>query len=302
MTSEVYKKSIDKQPANRQTRKADSKAKPYLLCRIIGLLGLPLLLLGIWQLGAEYYNQPWIFPPATAVLRQLVNPLKDHYASGSLLWNTYVSLIRVIIGFLSAAVIGIVMGLVMGACDNICKIFEPTLELIRPLCPIAWLPFAIVLFKLRTVPQAIGLGYTNTVLDQIQLGMVFVIFVGAFFPILTNTIDGVRGVRENYIILAKMLGAGKADRFIHVYLPAALPSIITGLRLGIGLAWFVIIAAEMMTGTNSGIGYLLIYAADNAAMDLVIACMVIIACIGACLNYTMILAKAKLAPWHGKEL
>jgi NitT/TauT family transport system permease protein len=238
----------------------------------------------------------------TQVLEQLVHPLRDHYASGSLLSNTFVSLLRVLVGFALASVVGVALGIVMGASRLTRRFLEPIIEILRPLCPIAWLPFAIVLFKLTTVPQLFGVRYTHTVLDQIQLGMIFVIFVGGFFPVLTNTLDGVTGVRRNYVLLARTLGAGRRQVFTHVYLPAAMPMILTGLRQGLGLCWFVIIAAEMMTGSDSGIGYLLMYASDNSAMDIVIAAMLIIGSIGALLNYLMRSLMRRTVSWKGKEV
>jgi NitT/TauT family transport system permease protein len=177
---------------------------------------------------------------------------------------------------------------------------EPLIELLRPLCPIAWLPFAIAVFKLKTLPQLFGVNHTGTIFDQAQLGMIFVIFVGGFFPVLTNTIDGVSSVRNNYLLLAKSLGASPSQIFYHVYLPAALPMILTGLRQGIGLCWFVIIAAEFLPGSGNGIGYLLMYAADNAAMDLVISAMIIIGAIGALLNFTMMAFTKKVVKWQTK--
>ncbi len=279
--------------------------RPHLF-RICGWFILPVMLLIIWQIAALCLNQPWIFPPLIAkdhgVLNVLFAPLQDLYASGSLYSNTIISLLRVLIGFTLAAVVGVTLGLIMGALLPIRHLLEPLIELLRPLCPIAWLPFAMVIFKLKTLPHLFGLGYTRTIFDQVQLGMIFVLFVGGFFPILTNTLDGVAGVRRNYLALARMLGAGRCQSFVHVYLPAALPMILTGLRQGIGLCWFVIIAAEMMTGADSGIGYLLMYAADQAGMDVVIACMLIIGAIGALLNFLMRWSMQTLVRWHGKEI
>jgi NitT/TauT family transport system permease protein len=260
-----------------------------------------LVLLLIWQLAAVRLDRPWVFPPVTRVLAQLAHPLRTHYASGSLLSNALISLLRVLIGFALAAVVGVLLGVLMGSVGLIRRMVEPAIEILRPLCPIAWLPFAIAVFKLKTVPQLFGLTYTRTVWDQIQLGMIFVIFVGGFFPILTNTLDGVAGLRRSYVLLARTLGASRLQIFWHVYLPAAMPQILTGLRQGLGLCWFVIIAAEMMIGSDSGIGYLLMYAADNAAMDLVIAAMFIIGGVGALLNFTMQRLMRYLVSWKGKE-
>lgn len=256
----------------------------------------------MWQIGAWWLNQPWIFPPVTRVIDQLMHPLREHYASGSLLSNTFISLLRVLLGFILAAVAGISLGIAMGSIRIVRSSLEPIVELLRPLCPIAWLPFAIAVFKRGTLPQMLGLGYTRTVFDQVQLGMVFVIFVGGFFPILTNTLDGVTGVRKNYLLLAQALGAKRRQVFLHVYLPASMPMILTGLRQGLGLCWFVIIAAEMLPGAESGIGYLLIYASDNAAMDIVIAAMLIVGSIGALLSLMMRRIMSGFVRWHGKEI
>ena len=132
--------------------------------------------------------------------------------------------------------------------------------------------------------------------------MIFVIFWGAFFPILVNTLDGVAGVRKNYIKLAAMLGAGKLQLLTKVALPAASPMILTGLRQGIGLCWFVIIAAEILPGSDSGIGYLLMYAADQSGMNIVVASIIIIGIIGAGFNFLMVFASRRFLRWHGKEV
>jgi len=260
------------------------------------------LLLAAWQIAAMRLAQPWLFPTVAAVARVLFRPFGDVLASGSLAGNTAVSFVRVVFGFAIGAVAAIPLGIAMGAARNVRALVEPLVELLRPLCPIAWIPFAIAVFKLTTVPQLFGVRISRTILDQVQLGMIFVLFWGAFFPILVNTLDGVSGVRRHYLRLAHNLGAGPFRTFIHVYLPAALPMILTGLRQGIGTCWFVIIAAEMLPGSDSGLGYLLMYAADQSAMDIVIACMVIIAAIGAALNGTMMRATRHLVRWHGNEM
>jgi len=269
---------------------------------VLGWIIVPIILLAIWEISARHFNQPWIFPPVTRVIEQLAHPLREHYASGSLLSNTLISLLRVLIGFLLAAAVGVTVGIFMGSTRIIRNAIEPIIEILRPLCPIAWLPFAVAVFKLRTLPQLFGVGYSRTILDQVQIGMIFVIFVGGFFPVLTNTLDGVTGVRRNYVLLAQTLGATRRQIFLHVYLPAAMPMILTGLRQGLGLCWFVIIAAEMMTGSYSGIGYLLIYASDNSAMDIVIAAMLIIGGLGALLCCGVRKIMSRVVRWQGKEV
>ncbi len=297
MTSHCSKKQSSASP---RTDAADSAAKR--IRTVFGSLAPLLVLLVVWEIAAVRLDRPWIFPPVTRVLGQLAHPLREHYASGSLLSNTSISLLRVLIGFTSATLVGIPLGVLMGSLRPVRRTIEPIVEILRPLCPIAWLPFAIAVFKLKTLPQLFGLTYTRTIWDQIQLGMIFVIFVGGFFPILTNTLDGVTGIRRNYVLLAQTLGASGPQIFRHVYLPAAMPQILTGLRQGLGLCWFVIIAAEMMIGSDSGIGYLLMYAADNAAMDIVVAAMFIIGVVGALLNYAMRRVMQHVVSWKGKEV
>jgi len=258
-------------------------------------------LLGLWEVSARILEQPWILPSAMRVAGQLLHPFRDHYASGSLAGNALVSFIRALVGFAVGALAGVSLGLLMGSTRVARGLLEPIIELLRPLCPIAWIPFAIAVFKLRSIPQLFGIRFSGTVLDDVQIGMVFVLFWGAFFPIAVNTLDGVSGVRRNYLTLARTLGANRRQTFIHVYLPAAMPMILTGLRQGIGTCWMVIIAAEMLPGADSGIGYLLMYAADQAGMDIVIASMVIIGAIGASLNALLLRGVRPFVRWHGKE-
>jgi len=219
--------------------------------KLIGWTAVPITILLIWQIAAKHLNQPWIFPPVTSVIEQLAHPLREHYASGSLLSNTLISFLRVLLGFSLAAIAGVTLGITIGSVRIARDLIEPIVEVLRPLCPIAWLPFAIAVFKLKTLPQLVGVTYSYTIFDQVQLGMIFVIFVSGFFPIVTNTLDGVARVRRNYLLLARTLGATRRQIFLRVYLPAAMPMILTGLRQGLGLCWFVIIAAEMMTGNET---------------------------------------------------
>ncbi|MBN2513111.1 MAG: ABC transporter permease [Sedimentisphaerales bacterium] len=269
--------------------------------RLAGWLLVPLLMLVIWQIAGQHMNKPWLLPTPMRVAEQLCHPTRIHFNSGSLLSNSLISLLRVLLGFSAAAVIGILSGLLLGSFKTLRSLIEPTLEMIRPLCPVVWLPFAIAVFKLKTLPNLFGIRYSHTIFDQVQLGMLFVIFIGGFFPIFTNTLDGVLTVRQNFILLARTLGASKGQIFYKIALPAALPQIVTGLRQGLGMSWFVIMAAEMMVGVQSGIGYLLMYAADNAAMDLVISCMLIIGGVGAAMMFLMRQSLIHHINWKGRE-
>jgi NitT/TauT family transport system permease protein len=268
--------------------------------RILFGLVLPVLFLAGWELAAVRLNNPWLLPRVEVVLGRLLHPLADVVETGSLLHNLTVSGLRVLMGFLLAVVIAVPLGLLMGRSTAVRRLVGPLVEMFRPLCPIAWIPFAMAVFKTYTVVNVFGMRYSDTIFDTVQVGMLFILFYGAFFPILLNTIDGVIGVREVYIESAKVLGANGAQLFRKVILPAAMPAVFTGLRVGLGTAWMVIVAAEMLPGSSSGIGYLIIYAYQLAEMDVLIAGMILIGAVGALLSWGVSLLGRPLVGWQAK--
>ena len=146
------------------------------------------------------------------------------------------SLWRIAAGFLSAAVAGITLGLAIGRFPAMRRALLPPLELLRPIPAVAWIPLAILMF-----PSA-------------ELSMIFITFIGALFPVLLNTIHGVEGVDRRLVAAARSLGTGRWQMFAQVILPAAAPSIATGLAIGMGTCWFCLVSAEMISG-QFGIGY-----------------------------------------------
>jgi sulfonate transport system permease protein len=270
--------------------------------RVVTICALPLLMLILWYIVANALNKPYLLPTPKATFSLFLHPFTDLLSSGSLFENTMVSLLRILVGFGLAVLVAVPLGTILGGITPLRRFCDPLIELLRPISPIAWIPFAIAAFKMTTLPEFIGLGYTKTIFDHLQIGMIFVIFWGAFFPIIINTIDGVSGIRKDYIKLATMLGAKKIQLLTKVALPAASPMVLTGLRQGIGRCWAVIIAAEMLPGSDSGIGYLLIYAADQSAMDIAVASIITIGIIGASFNFMMLFASKGFIRWHGKEI
>jgi NitT/TauT family transport system permease protein len=131
--------------------------------------------------------------------------------------------------------------------------------------------------------------------------MLFIIFWGGLFPILLNTIYGVTNVRRIWLETAKMLGTPKAKIFTKVVIPAALPAIMTGLRIGLGVSWMVIIAAEMLPGSDSGIGYLIMYSYELAEMQILVASMVVIGLMGLMLNWGLELLSGRVSGWKARE-
>jgi NitT/TauT family transport system permease protein len=266
----------------------------------LGLI-LPFVFLVFWEFWAVKIDNPALLPRIESVLFILINPFDKLIGTGSLAWNTIVSVIRVITGFSIAVIICVPLGLLMGTKETIYNIINPFVELFRPLCPIAWIPFAMAIFKTTTVPQVFGIRYSDTILDSVHIGMLFIIFYGGFFPILLNTIHGVAGVRNIWIETAKTLGASKTKIFKKIIFPASLPAIITGIRVGLGISWMVIIAAEMLPGSDSGIGYLIIYAYELAEMDILVASMIVIGIVGLLLNNSLKRLSDNLSKWEALE-
>ncbi len=249
---------------------------------LLGLI-LPVILLLWWTL-ATGGGQNTLLPSPGAVAEILLHPFSNLISTGSFAWSLCVSLLRIIIGFTLAVIVGIPVGLMMGASSHVRKLLSFMVEMARPLSAIALLPLSIILFKGITFSQFFGLQhlqYQKHILNEMQLGMIFILFWGGVFPIILGTMQGVRSVRKLHQEAASILGAGTWFTFRHIMFPAALPDIFHGMRLGIGRCWMVIIAAEMLPGTNAGIGYLLRYSYQLSRYDIMLACLVVIAIIGA---------------------
>jgi NitT/TauT family transport system permease protein len=223
---------------------------------------LPLLILLGWEIAAIAINNAFFLPRLESVLDVLLNPLQDRLGSGSLVTNAVLSIERVVLGFLLAAAVAIPLGIGMGRSEAVNAFFDSTIQLLRPIPPLAWIPLALAWFKI---------GLTS---------ILFIIFLGAFFPILLNTIDGVRGVKQTWVEVAATLGASERQILAKVIVPGAAPTIWTGLRVGFGIAWMCVVAAEMLPGASNGLGYLMIYAFNFGQVQVIIAGMIVIGLIG----------------------
>ncbi|MBV9190430.1 MAG: ABC transporter permease [Betaproteobacteria bacterium] len=185
----------------------------------------------------------------------------DDAFSKTILTHLLASMQRVYGGFFLAAAIGIPLGLAIGKIMVFRQLLDPTLSILRPIPVTAWLPLSMVFF---------GLGPRSAV---------FLVFLGAFYPILLNTVFGVRSVDPRLFEAAQMLGCDGARMFRQVVLPAALPSIFTGLRLGHGFAWILIVVGEM-TGVPTGLGSVIMDGRTLSRPDLVITGMIVIGVAG----------------------
>src|ERR1700761_3254883 len=181
--------------------------------------------------------------------------------SGTWLTNLLFSAERVGKGFLAAIAVAVPVGLAIGWNRIASGALDPTVQLLRPIPITAWLPFSIAVFGIR------------------DMGAVFLIALGAFYPIVVNTAQGARDIERNLVRAAMMMGAGRWTILRRVVLPASLPSIFTGLRIGLGIAWTAVIVAEMVA-VKSGLGYVLWDAYYVGRMDVVIADMATIGLLG----------------------
>lgn len=242
-------------------------------------LVLPGLILLLWYV----FSGEMIIPSPGRVFNVLLHPGADLLSCGSLGWNTGVSLIRVSLGLFFSIVIGTPAGFLMGASKRFRKYTSAITELARPLSPLALLPLSIIVFKDTSFTELFGLDslkYSRNILNELQVGMIFILAWGGVFPVILETMHGVRSVRRVHLEAARVLGAGKLFTFRQVLLPASLPDIFTGYRMAVGRCWMVIIAAEMLPGTNSGIGYLLRFSYQLSRLDIMLACIFVIALIG----------------------
>jgi NitT/TauT family transport system permease protein len=226
---------------------------------------LPLLTLSaalaLWYLSVRWSGTK-VFPSPLEVEKAMVELIHKH-----VLWNDIVdSLRRVAVGFGTAAGLGIPLGLILGWYPAANQVVNPIIQILRPISPLAWIPVTILLF---------GVG------DHAATSL---IFLGAFFPITVACVDGVANVPSVYRRAGRNFGLKPMQLLARVVFPAALPQIIVGLRLALGIAWLVVVAAEMVA-VDSGLGYLVIDSRNSGKRyDLVVAAMLLIGIIGLSLD------------------
>lgn len=259
------------------------KISPAFLLPVI----IPVFFILIWIYMAHVVNNEVILPQFRGVMELLSHPNVDLISMGSLISNVLVSLARVLTGYILAVLLAIPLGILMGYYGNVFKLFNTFLGLFRPIPPLAWVPLVLAWFGVASFATMLGFerGQIYIYLSNLKLSMIFIIFIGSLFPVLTSSIYGVTTVRKTLIDSTKVLGASQADIFRKVILPAAAPSIVNGMRTGLGVGWMCLVSAEMLPGSISGIGYLITHAYTLARTDIVIAGMISIGAVGAALDY-----------------
>jgi NitT/TauT family transport system permease protein len=221
-----------------------------------------LIFLALWEIIARLNLTPgqFSFPPFSTVMVEFYNLA----ASGVLGDNFFASLTRVLIGFCAGSIAGLVVGTAMGWMEKLDKALHPIVSLLYPIPALGWLPLLMLWIGIN------------------EMLPITIIFICSFFPVLYNTVTGIRNVDKDYIRVARTLGASDFKILTTVVLPLALPNIFTGFRLEAGMAWRVIIAAEMVA-IPTGIGALMMKAESLIRIDIIIVCLIVLAVM--CLSF-----------------
>jgi NitT/TauT family transport system permease protein len=269
------------------------KIKTGQIKQVLYAVVLPVGLLAVWELlSRKGAFSAHVLPAPSQVFQRWIayakplepyDPQKTGFVSwlfsGELPHDTLASFLRVMGGFLIGSVLALPLGLLMGTSRFLYNLFNPLIQILRPIPPIAYIPLAILWFGLGNPPA------------------LFLISLGAFFPVLMNTISGVRHVDQLLIRAARNLGANGTTLFVRVILPAATPHILTGLRVGIGVAFIVVIVAEMIA-VNNGLGYRILEAREFLWSDKIIAGMITIGLLGLAIDTAMSRINNHLLRWH----
>jgi NitT/TauT family transport system permease protein len=243
--------------------------------------GFPLLLILIWDRAVAMSGTRLIPSPyqvAVMMYDFTFGGIYDDAFSGTILTHVWKSMQRVYGGFLLAAVIGIPLGMMIGRIKMLRQLLDPTISVLRPIPVTAWLPLSMIFF---------GLGPNAAI---------FLVFLGAFYPILLNTVFGVRTIDPRLFEAASMLGCSGTGLFRQIVLPASLPSIVNGLRVAHGFAWILIVVGEM-TGVPTGLGSVVMDGRTLSRTDLVITGMIVIGACGFVTDRIIVAISNRLLSW-----
>jgi nitrate/nitrite transport system permease protein len=258
---------------------ARPRTRAFLLAVLPPLLGIAFLLL-VWQIISLKNSA---FPSPAVTWHEAVRLFSDpFYSKGpndqGIGWNILASLKRVAVGFGLAAAVGIPLGFMIGRFKFLSGMFNPVISLLKPVSPLAWLPIGLLVFKAAD-PAAI-----------------WSIFICSIWPMIINTAVGVQRVPQDYMNVARVLNLSEWKIFTKILLPSVLPYMLTGVRLAIGTAWLVIVAAEMLTG-GVGIGFWVWDEWNNLNVPHIIIAIVVIGVVGLLLEQALV----ALARWFTYE-
>ncbi len=234
------------------------------------------LLLALWELARRMGSfDPSVFPGPMETAEGVWALARD----GTLVRHAVASLFRVTLGFYLAALLGIPLGIVLGWWRSGQRIANPLIQFLRPISPLAWIPLAMLWFGIGDRPA------------------IFLIFLSSFFPLLVCTMHAVVHISPVYLQVGENFGFSRYETITRIIVPAILPEILPALRISLGIAWLVVVAAEMIA-VKSGLGYLILDSRNALRMDLVIGAMIAIGVIGICLDRLLErLGKIKAVEW-----
>ncbi|QXH36009.1 taurine ABC transporter permease TauC [Pseudomonas muyukensis] len=258
------------------------KTRQPLSTRWISALTLAALLLAWWLVTAAGWIEPLFLPSPADILAKGWTLLTQGYMDASLWQHLGASLGRIGLALLGATLTAIPVGLAIGYNRVARGILDPLIEFYRPIPPLAYLPLIVIWC---------GIG---------ELSKVLLIYLAIFAPIAIATATGVRTVDPAKLRAAQSLGASKAQLIRHVILPSALPDILTGIRIGLGVGWSTLVAAELIAAT-SGLGFMVQSAAQFLVTDVVVLGILLIALIAFALEMGLRALQRKLVPWHGQS-
>ncbi|QND51049.1 taurine ABC transporter permease TauC [Phyllobacterium sp. 628] len=266
----------------RQTGAKVRRASPVTTARIVSALTILALLLA-WLVSAHFkLVSPVFLPSPQTVLWKFYSVATTGFVDATLWQHLTASLFRVFAALLFALVVAIPAGIAIGISAVGRGIFDPVIEFLRPIPPLAYLPLIIIWF---------GIGEPSKIL---------VIAIAMLAPIAISTASGVKGASQDRINAARALGATRFQVILHVILPSALPSILTGLRIALGAGWSTLVAAELVAATR-GLGFMIQSAAQFLVTDVVIMGIFVIAIVAFILEIGIRRLERVLVPWSGKE-
>jgi nitrate/nitrite transport system permease protein len=273
---EIMARAINRPQPNVLTQLLSNKKTRKVVAPLIAIT----VLLVIWQLLtlSPDANLPSPIKVVEQTWELIINPFFDKGATNKgLFWQIWASLQRVLQGFTLAAIVGITIGIVVGTNEFLYDALDPIFQILRTIPPLAWLPIALATFQ-QSNPSAI-----------------FVIFITSIWPIIINTIAGVQQIPQDYVNVSKVLQLSRKEYFFDVVFPATVPYIFTGLRIGVGLSWLAIVAAEMLIG-GVGIGFFIWDAWNAANISQIIIALLYVGLVGLLLDKTIAFIATKVVP------
>ncbi|WP_264289278.1 nitrate ABC transporter permease [Duffyella gerundensis] len=255
--------------------------RPLIQRLLPGLCGIVLLLM-VWQMAAIWSSG---FPGPWTTWQAAVTLFADPFYNGGpndrgIGWNVLASLQRVAVGFGLAALVGIPAGFLLGRYRFLASMCNPIIALLRPVSPLAWLPIGLLLFQ-RAEPASS-----------------WTIFICSVWPMVINTAEGVQRIPQDYLNVARVLNLSEWTVMRKILFPAVLPAVLTGVRLSVGIAWLVIVAAEMLTG-GLGIGFWIWNEWNNLNVENILVAIVIIGVVGLLLEQALMLLARRFS-WENR--